>query len=496
MVIDPGTFEEWDKHMEFSNPLNFPGYEKKVQAAKEKTKLDEAIVTGKGRINGRETVIGVCDARFMMSSMGHIVGEKIANAVERATAEKLPVIIFACSGGARMQEGIVSLMQMAKTAAALKRHSDAGQLYISVLTDPTTGGVTASFAMLGDIILAEPKALIGFAGPRVIEQTIGQKLPKGFQRSEFLLDHGFVDRIVEREEMKDVLTEILSMHREKGFKDHDLRAAAGIHEKMSGDESLSAWDRVQISRKKDRPVGTDYIDALFTDFIEFHGDRYFKDDHAIVGGVARFHGMPVTVIAQAKGKTTKENLDRNFSMPSPDGYRKALRLMKQAEKFGRPVICFVDTPGAFCGLEAEERGQGEAIARNLFELSGLKVPVLSVVIGEGGSGGALAMAVADEVWMLENSIYSVLSPEGFASILWKDSKRASEAAEVMKLTAADLKRLGIVEQVIAEPEEFNDKTMEPVCVELEVQIMDFLERYTKMDPDELTEKRYERFRRI
>ena len=265
---------------------------------------------------------------------------------------------------------------------------------------------------------------------------------------------------------------------------------------MSGDESLSAWDRVQISRKKDRPVGTDYIDALFTDFIEFHGDRYFKDDHAIVGGVARFHGMPVTVIAQAKGKTTKENLDRNFSMPSPDGYRKALRLMKQAEKFGRPVICFVDTPGAFCGLEAEERGQGEAIARNLFELSGLKVPVLSVVIGEGGSGGALAMAVADEVWMLENSIYSVLSPEGFASILWKDSKRASEAAEVMKLTAADLKRLGIVEQVIAEPEEFNDKTMEPVCVELEVQIMDFLERYTKMDPDELTEKRYERFRRI
>ena len=183
-------------------------------------------------------------------------------------------------------------------------------------------------------------------------------------------------------------------------------------------------------------------------------------------------------------------------MPSPDGYRKALRLMKQAEKFGRPVICFVDTPGAFCGLEAEERGQGEAIARNLFELSGLKVPVLSVVIGEGGSGGALAMAVADEVWMLENSIYSVLSPEGFASILWKDSKRASEAAEVMKLTAADLKRLGIVEQVIAEPDEFNDGTMEPVCVELEVQIMDFLERYTKMDPSELTEKRYERFRRI
>lgn len=394
-----------------------------------------------------------------------------------------------------MQEGIVSLMQMAKTSAALKRHSDAGQLYISVLTDPTTGGVTASFAMLGDIILAEPKALIGFAGPRVIEQTIGQKLPKGFQRSEFLLEHGFVDRIVEREEMKDVLAQILEIHSAKKTPDTEEASEEKSVEKAVRSD-LTAWERVQISRKKDRPVGTDYIEKLFTDFMEFHGDRYFKDDHAIVGGIAYFHGMPVTVIAQAKGKTTKENLDRNFSMPSPDGYRKALRLMKQAEKFGRPVICFVDTPGAFCGLEAEERGQGEAIARNLFELSGLKVPVLSVVIGEGGSGGALAMAVADEVWMLENSIYSVLSPEGFASILWKDSKRASEAAEVMKLTAGDLKKLGIVEQVIAEPEDFTDENMEPVCVELEVQIMDFIERYEKLGAEELVEKRYQRFRRM
>lgn len=496
MLADEGSFEEWDKEMDFVNPLDFKGYEDKVNALKERTNLNEAVVTGKITINGNPVVIGVCDGRFMMASMGWIVGEKITRAVERATAEKLPVIIFACSGGARMQEGIVSLMQMEKTSAALKRHSDAGQLYISVFTDPTTGGVTASFAMLGDIILAEPKALIGFAGPRVIEQTIGQKLPKGFQRSEFLLDHGFVDRIVEREEMKDVLTEILSMHSEKEFKDRELRSASGSYEKAQQDETLTAWDRVQLSRKKDRPVGTDYINALFTDFMEFHGDRYFKDDHAIVGGIARFHGMPVTVIAQAKGKTTKENLDRNFSMPSPDGYRKALRLMKQAEKFGRPVICFVDTPGAFCGLEAEERGQGEAIARNLFELSGLKVPVLSVVIGEGGSGGALAMAVADEVWMLENAIYSVLSPEGFASILWKDSKRASEAAEVMKLTAADLKRLGIVEQMIAEPKDFSDENMEPVCAELEAQIMEFIETYTKLETEELVEKRYQRFRKM
>ena len=505
MIADEGSFEEWDKEMDFVNPLDFKGYEDKINHLKERTNLNEAVVTGKVMINGNPAVVGVCDGRFMMASMGWIVGEKITRAVERATQEKLPVIIFTCSGGARMQEGIVSLMQMAKTSAALKKHSDAGQLYISVLTDPTTGGVTASFAMLGDIILAEPKALIGFAGPRVIEQTIGQKLPKGFQRSEFLLDHGFVDRIVEREELKAVLTQILEMHHSADAS--EVKAALKDAAEQNVDDpaetvkeqirdSLDAWERVQISRKKDRPVGTDYIDALFTDFMELHGDRYFKDDHAIVGGIAYFHGIPVTVIAQAKGKTTKENLDRNFSMPSPDGYRKALRLMKQAEKFGRPVICFVDTPGAFCGLEAEERGQGEAIARNLFELSGLKVPVLSVVIGEGGSGGALAMAVADEVWMLENAVYSVLSPEGFASILWKDSKRASEAAEVMKLTAGDLKRLGIIEQVIPEPEAFTDENMEGVCEDLDGRIAAFLKNYTEYSADELTLRRYDRFRKM
>ena len=516
MIADEGSFEEWDKEMDFVNPLDFKGYEEKIDHLKERTNLNEAVVTGKVLINGNPAVVGVCDGRFMMASMGWIVGEKITRAVERATQEKLPVIIFTCSGGARMQEGIVSLMQMAKTSAALKKHSDAGQLYVSVLTDPTTGGVTASFAMLGDIILAEPKALIGFAGPRVIEQTIGQKLPKGFQRSEFLLDHGFVDRIVEREELKDVLARILKMHQRADAAavkaalkaDGDIGAAqtadSGAHAEIEEEssvaeqirDSLSAWERVQISRQKDRPGGTDYIAALFTDFMEFHGDRYFKDDHAIVGGIAYFHGIPVTVIAQAKGKTTKENLDRNFSMPAPDGYRKALRLMKQAEKFGRPVICFVDTPGAFCGLEAEERGQGEAIARNLFELSGLKVPVLSVVIGEGGSGGALAMAVADEVWMLENAVYSVLSPEGFASILWKDSKRASEAAEVMKLTAGDLKHLGIIEQVIPEPEDFTDENMEDVCTDLDGRIAAFLESYKAYSADELTAKRYDRFRKM
>ena len=495
MTVDEDSFEEWEKDMEFVNPLEFKGYEEKVKSLKEKTGLSEAVVTGKASIEGNPAVIAVCDGRFLMASMGQVVGEKITRAVERATKEQLPVIIFACSGGARMQEGIVSLMQMAKTAAALKQHSDAGLLYVSVLTDPTTGGVTASFAMLGDVILAEPKALIGFAGPRVIEQTIGERLPKGFQRSEFLLEHGFIDRIVERKEMRTVLANILQMH--QNFKGSVTQSPIqAVEKERQSVQEKDAWERVTISRKNDRPVGQDYIRTLFSDFLEFHGDRCYGDDPAIIGGIARFAGIPVTVIAQAKGKSTKENVAHHFGMPSPEGYRKALRLMKQAEKFKRPILLFVDTPGAFCGIEAEERGQGEAIARNLFEMSSMKVPVLSVVIGEGGSGGALALAVADEVWMLENAIYSVLSPEGFASILWKDSKRASEAAEVMKLTAADLKKLGVIEAVIAEPEVYTEETMQSVVFVLQKKITEFLDTHCNFSPEELAAQRYERFRKM
>lgn len=495
MITDEGSFEEWDSDLQGGNPLEYKGYEEKLKKLQEKTGLSEAVVTGKAKIDGREAVIGVCDGRFLMASMGEAVGEKIARAVERATKERLPVILFACSGGARMQEGIVSLMQMAKTSAALKRHSDAGLLYISVLTDPTTGGVTASFAMLGDVILAEPKALIGFAGPRVIEQTIGQKLPDGFQRAEFLLEHGFLDAIVERPQMKETLSKILALH-EAGEGTGFNRKKCDVELTSGSKMNMTAWQRVELSRRKDRPVGSDYIDALFTDFVEFHGDRYFADDKAIIGGVARFHGMPVTVIAQAKGRNTKENIERNFGMPQPEGYRKALRLMKQAEKFSRPVICLVDTPGAFCGLEAEERGQGEAIARNIYEMSGLRVPVVSIIIGEGGSGGALAMATSDEVWMLENSIYSILSPEGFASILWKDSSKAKEAAEVMKLTAENLKAQGIVERVFAEPEEYIVQNMDVVIMQMDEAIEEFLMKYKSLSEQELIEHRYERFRNM
>ena len=505
MVADPKTFEPWFEDMEVSNPLDYEGYEDKLAAAREKTGLKEAVTVGRCKVFGEDIVLGICDSRFMMASMGHVVGEKITCAIERATALNLPVFIFCCSGGARMQEGIVSLMQMEKTSAAIRKHGDAGLLYCSILTDPTTGGVTASFAMLGDVIMAEPGALVGFAGPRVIKQTIGQELPEGFQTSEFLVEHGIIDGIVKRENLKKTIYFLVKTHQCNGKKTYaDYRPNEEFHFELS--ETLkeqswfstprSAWEKVKAVRQVERPSASDYISHIFDFFVESHGDRAFRDDKAMIGGLAFLDGQPVTIIADEKGKDFKECQERNFGMPMPEGYRKALRLMKQAEKFNRPVISFVNTSGAFCGIEAEERGQGEAIARNLMEMSSLKVPVLCLMIGEGGSGGALATAVGNEVWMMENATYSILSPEGFASILWKDANRAKEASEVMNITAQDLKRLGVIEEIIPEFGGADHKTTEAIAGYMKEHIKDFLRKYDGMSGEQIAEERYQRFRKF
>ena len=543
LLADPGSFEEWNQELPVVNPLDFPEYEQKLWEVKESTGLNEAVVTGKITIDGIPTAIGVCDARFLMSSMGHNLGEKIARMAERAAEEKLPVILYACSGGARMQEGIISLMQMVKTSEALGRLQESGQLFISVLTDPTMGGVTASFAMLGDIILAEPGALIGFTGQRVIQQTIGGKLPEGFQRAEFLLKHGFTDAIVPRRDQRAVLAHILRLHvkgaaelasetapvfeeaervdeftREEvapkkapGILDAAASALQNVQRLAFGQKAekeeeresrfseggfRSAWETVKLSRAKDRAHAKDYIDALFPDFMELHGDRCYGDDEAVIGGIASFHGIPVTVIGIQKGRDFLENKRRNFAMPNPEGYRKALRLMKQAEHFKRPVICFVDTPGAYCGVGAEERGQGQAIAENLQKMAALRTPILAIVIGEGSSGGALGVATANEVWMMENAVYSILSPEGFAAILYRDAKQAELAAENMRLTSRDLLELGVIEKIIPEPEPVTFENIQTVARELEPELLEFIGKYSAMSRDELANQRYERFRKF
>ena len=258
----------------------------------------------------------------------------------------------------------------------------------------------------------------------------------------------------------------------------------------------TAWDRVQLARELDRPKAMDYINSLFEDFIELHGDRNFGDDKSIVGGIGTLEGKPVTVIGEQKGKNVKENMERNFGMPEPEGYRKALRLMKQAEKFKRPIITFIDTPGAYPGMGAEERGQGEAIAKNLMEMSRIKVPIICIVIGEGSSGGALAIGVGDKVVMLENAVYSILSPEGFASILYKDSSKAKEAAENMKLTANDLKKLGIIDKIIKEPENGAQNDFEEVIDDIKKYLVQNIKKLEELTEKELLEQRYEKFRNM
>ncbi len=258
----------------------------------------------------------------------------------------------------------------------------------------------------------------------------------------------------------------------------------------------SAYEKLKLIRHKDRPDVKYYIKEIFTDFYEMHGDRHYKDDRAIIGGIGLLDGTPVTVIGHVKGKNIAENKKCNFGMPHPEGYRKALRLMKQAEKFNRPVICFIDTPGAFCGIEAEERGQGEAIARNIMEMSDLKVPVISVVIGEGGSGGALALGVCDELAMLSNSIFSVISPRGFASILWKDGNREEEAANIMKITSEDLLKLGIADSVIDEADGAAHKNPPKTAGNIKEYLSDTLKRISKKNIDILLMERYNKYRDI
>ncbi len=503
MIADKGSFVEWFSDVTTSDFFGDDEYEKKIFDACEKTGLKEAVLVGKAKIKGESVCLGVCDSRFLMGSMGYAVGERLTRAIEKATSDNLPIVLFCCSGGARMQEGIVSLMQMEKTSAALTKHSDMGLLYCSVLTDPTTGGVTASFAMLGDIIMAEPGATIGFAGQRVIKQTIGQDLPKGFQSAEFQLEHGQIDGIVERKNLKRVLYYFIVANKYNSnfanFNDELRRGFVNLSKafiKSKFDTNNTPWKKVRHVRDIKHPQAIDYIKEIFDVFVELKGDRLYKDDRALIGGIAMFRGQPVTVIAEDRGRNINECIERNFGMPNPWGYRKALRLMKQAEKFNRPIVSFISTSGAYCGIEAEEHGIGVAIANNLAEMARLKVPIVAIIIGEAGSGGALATAIGNEVWMFENATYSVLSPEGYASIVWKDASRAEEAARKMKITAEDLKKKGIIDDVITECGGATLNNVDEISKILSYKIMKFLEKYKGKTQEYIIEERYSRFRRL
>jgi acetyl-CoA carboxylase carboxyl transferase beta subunit/acetyl-CoA carboxylase carboxyl transferase alpha subunit len=497
-LLDPGSIELLDLPVHSGDPLRFVDskpYPQRFAEARRSTGLNHAVVCAAGTIEGNPLIVTVMDFRFMGGSLGGAVGELITRAGEIALERGIPLMIVTASGGARMQEGAVSLMQMAKTSQMLGQLDEAGILTISVITDPTFGGVAASFATLCDVIIAEPGARLGFAGPRVISQTIRQTLPEGFQTAEFLLSHGLIDAIRPRSELRATLARLLA-NGTKGKRDPlDAGEPAVITTVAQGQQHYTdPWEAVQRARHLDRPTTADYIGLLFDDFEELRGDRLGEDCSAIVGGLGRLAGTPVMVIGHQKGHTAAELAARKFGMPNPAGYRKAARLMRLAAKLGVPLITLVDTPGAYPGVEAERSGQAIAIAENLRLMAGLPIPVISVITGEGGSGGALALAVANRVLICANGIYSVISPEGCAAILWDDPAAAPKAAAALRLTSLELLRMGVVDGVVPEPDGGTQADHVTAALNLRAALVGQLRELLPLDPAGLIADRRARFR--
>lgn len=467
MLVDPGSFQEIYFPPQAPDPLSFADvrdYADRLADAARLSQESEATLVGTALFSGQPAVLAVMDFAFLGGSMGVEVGRRVSEAAELALERRDPLIVVCASGGARMQEGVFSLLQMARTSQAFARLREAGVLSVCLLTDPTYGGVSASFANLGAVVVAERGAHLGFAGPRVVQQTIRAELPAGFQTAEFLLAHGLVDRVENRAELRPLLVQLIAMHADSARRGAiGLRIVQGpsdgtpvnnehpaVMEPAIGRER-DCWDVVQTARSIDRPTLVDYLNLAFDDFVEMHGDRAHSDDPAIVGGVGSLDRRAVVVIGNQKGHSVNELVARNFGMAHPEGYRKALRLMDHAEAFGMPVVTFVDTPGAHPGPEAEERGQSIAIADAIMRSTRLRVPIVSVITGEGGSGGALALCTSDRLLMLENAFLSVISPEGCAAILWRSATSAPAAARALQLGAGHLKDSGIATSVVPEP---------------------------------------------
>ncbi len=437
-LADPDSFREIGKRLFSADPLDFKvtePYKERLREAEQRTGMHEAALGGEARLDGRPLVLISLEFDFLGGTMGSVVGEKVARAFQAATRRKLPVVSILASGGARIQEGMLALMQMAKTATAVAAHKAARLPYISVLTNPSFGGTFASFGSLGDVLIGEPGAQIGFVGARVVEGTIDERIPQDERRAETVLQHGMIDMVVPRRALRNLLAVLVS---QLTADRHGTWPAVQLA--PTPKPTRSASEVVKLARSRERPRARDYVDRIFSTFTELHGDRCYGDDPAILGGIADLRGRPVMLIAQT-----------GHVMPMPEGYRKAHRLLRLAERFRLPVVTFVDTPGAFPGLEAEHRGIALTIGQNLELLASLEVPIVNVVIGEGGSGGALALGLADVILMQENAIYSVIAPEGAAAILLRDASRTDELVSSLKLRAHDLLEQGVIDAIVPEP---------------------------------------------
>jgi acetyl-CoA carboxylase carboxyl transferase subunit beta len=532
-LADPNTFHELEKFL-FTHPRGIE-YARRVRDAKRRTHLRESVVVGRAKIRDRDLMLVVLDFRFLGGTMGAAAGEKVARAFEHASEFQLPLVAVTATGGARIQEGLLALMQMAKTAAAVNQFQQLGLPYISILTNPTTGGVYASFASLADVILAEPHALIGFAGPRVVEILTREKLPPDSHRAEFLLEHGMLDGVVPRPALRTFVGQLLNNVSARSWHapgaesgpsgvrdreeaptsqagDEDSYSAALPAEESESAATNEAWQSVQLARHSGRPTTQSYIDRIFTNFCELHGDHLHGDDPAILAGVAMLEldgtaagqvtgpvrppmVQGVMVIGQERGQGD-ERERRRGGRSGPDGYRKARRVMELASRWNLPLITFVDTPGAEPGYEAEQGGIAMSLAQSISTMLRTRTPTIAVVIGEGGSGGALALAAADRVLMLEHAVYSVISPEGASAILYGDDAHAAELADDLRLTARDLRDRGLIDAIVPEPPGGAHTDISAAAAQLGADLQRELRALLDKPASELLDARYRKYRKM
>ena len=457
LLFDDNSWERLPAPNVSDDPLQFidrVAYTERLTVARAETGCCDAITTADGTIGGVPTTVCVLNGLFMMGSMGRAAGDAIVAAMEHAITERRAFVMVTSSGGARMQENILSLMQMARTTVAVNKLHANGIPYIVLLTDPTFGGVTASFAMLGDIHIAEKGARIGFAGRRVIEQNIREKLPNNFQTAEYLYEHGMVDMVVARGDLHDTIAKILAVLTKQKRDPGQISVTTPAHDsskKIRGMGENEAYDKVLLARHENRPHFLDYINGIVSDWTYLAGDRCFAEDAAMASGIGFWRGIPAVIIGQEQGRTIETRQKHRFGMVNPEGYRKAQRMMRLAEKFQLPLISLFDTAGAFAGREGEERGQSQAVASSIAAGLSMRAPYVAVNVGQGGSGGAIAIGTGDRILMLENAIYSVIAPESCASILWRDNKYRATASAAMKLTARDMANMNVIDEIIHEP---------------------------------------------
>lgn len=497
LLADPGTFRESQRSIVSLGLATSSQMQRRRD--RRRTGLTEAAITGRAAIGGVPVILIVLDYRFLGGTLGAVMGEKVALAFEMGTRRKLPIVAVVTSGGARMQDGVLSLMQLAKTSVAVNRLNREGLPFISVLAHPTTGQAFSGFANMADVVLAEPGAVLGLAPSR--RQSGGTRNAQAAWAStaEAHLVHGMIDRAVDREHLRGLLVRLLSVMAPKRDDDADAESekpdASGPESDRLEELWPASWESVRVAKRGQRPTSLDLIRRAMPVFEELHGDRLHGDDPSVVAGLGSLGGRPVAVIAQEKGHDVSAR-ERHEGRAYPEGFRKAERLMRLADKLRLPLITLIDTPGPNYGLESEERGLGSAIASAMSRMAQLPVPTVAVVVGEGGSEGALALSVADRLLMLESATYAVTSPEVRAALLYRDSPRSRRIPEPLTLTAQDCQELGIIDDIVAVPPEGGRTDPDALALALRTAIEAELDVLQERSPRRLLRDRYRKYRKM